>query len=93
MPDARAVLAHRGLELAVGEVLDAQVDAGDEVLALRGALQHLDVLDHAAAAVLDHALRAVDARERAVVGELEPLLAASSRLVKPSRWPVTSPFG
>src|SRR5688572_31612262 len=60
------------LERAVGQVLDPQVDAGDEVLALQRRLQHFDVLYHLAAAVYEHALRAVHAGQRAVIGVLEP---------------------
>ena len=72
---ARLVRLHGGLQLAVGEVLHAQVDAGAQVLSGARRLDALDVLDRAAEAVAHHALRARLAAEPLVVGELEPFLA------------------
>ena len=40
-----------------------------------GDFEHLDFLDHLPAAVLDHAFRAVLARERTVIGKLEAFRA------------------
>ncbi len=72
---ARAIVAHRRLELAVGQVLDAQVDAEPELAAGPHGADALDVLDAIALAVLDHALGAVLAAEPVVEGQLRALLA------------------
>jgi len=57
------MMLHRGLQLAIGEVLDSQVDAGLEVLARPRGPDALHVLDDPALRVLDYALQAVDAGE------------------------------
>ena len=72
---ARALLADRRLQLAVREVLDAQVDRQHEVAARARGPDAFDVLHDAAVAVLDDALRAVLAREPMIERELEPFLA------------------
>ncbi len=71
----RLVLVHRRLQLAIREVLNPQVDAGDQILARPRRADALDVLDSAAVAILNHALGAGLRAEPAVVGELEPFLA------------------
>ncbi|MFO1400241.1 MAG: hypothetical protein U1F30_03345 [Steroidobacteraceae bacterium] len=72
---ARAVVADRGLELAVGQVLDPQVDAQRQVAPRARGADALHVLHLAAAVVLDDALGAVLAGEPVVEGELGALLA------------------
>ena len=66
----------RALELAIGEVLDAAVDAEREVLAGLGGAHQVDVLDDAAAAVADHLLGAGLAAQPVVERELDAFLAA-----------------
>ena len=70
-----ALLADRGLQLPVGEVLDAQVDREHQVAARARRTDALDVLHDAPVAVLDDALRAVLAGQPVIEGELETLLA------------------
>ena len=71
----RAIVLDRGLELAVREVLDAQVDGGDDFAARARRLQALDVLDHPPEPVAQDHLLAGMAAQPFVEGELHALLA------------------
>ncbi len=71
----RAVLLHRRLQFAIGEILNAQVDAGDEIAARPGRANALDVLHVAPVQVLNDALGAILAVQQLIVAELEALLA------------------
>ena len=71
---ARAVVADRRLELAVGQVLDAQVDAELQFAPRAHRADALDVLDAIPLAVLDDALGAVLAPQPVVEGEFGALL-------------------
>ena len=70
-----ALVADRGLQLAVREVLDAQVDRQHEIAAGPHRADLLDVLHDLAVAVLDHALGAVFAGQPVIERELEAFLA------------------
>ena len=74
-PALRAVFLHGRLQLAIREVLQAQVDARAQVLARTRRLDALDVLDRAAFVVAHHALHARLAAEPLVECEFEAFLA------------------
>ena len=68
------MLRDRGLQLAIGEVLQLAVDRQREVAALDRRAHALDVLDDAPQAVLDHAPAARLAGEPVLVCELDAFL-------------------
>ena len=68
-------MLHRGLQLAVGEKLQAQVQGKMQVLAALRRAQIGEVAQGAARAVAQHALRSGRARQRGVEGEFDALLA------------------
>ena len=70
-----AVLADGGLELAVGQVLDAPVDRQGQVTARLRLVQQLDIFHHMAKTVTDDTLLARLARQPVVKGQLQTLLA------------------
>ena len=74
-PALRAVVLHRLLQFPVGQVLNAQIDAGDEVAAGPRGADALDVLDAVPEHVLDDALRPILAVHQLIVAELQALLA------------------
>ena len=74
-PALCAVFLHRRLQLPIREILDAQIDAGDEIAARARRADALDVLDIAPVEILDDALRAVLAVQQLIVAELQTLLA------------------
>ena len=71
----RAIFLHRRLQLAVGEVLNAQIDAGDEIAARTRRADAFDIFDVAAERILNDALRAVLAVQQLLVAELQSFLA------------------
>ena len=70
-----ALIADRGLQLAVRQVLDAQVDRQHQVAARAHGADLLDVLHDVAVAILDHALGAVLARQPVIERQLQAFLA------------------
>ncbi len=76
VPERARRVRDRGLELAVREVLQTQVDARAQVAPGPRFRDQLDVADHAPETVLQHALAAVLAPEPLVELGLEPFLAA-----------------
>ncbi len=69
-----AVLLHRALQLAVGQVLQAQVQGQVDVLAGLGLGVVIGVLDHMAGAVSDHPARTRRAAQRGVLRRLDAFL-------------------
>ena len=71
----RAVLLHRRLQLPIGQVLDAQIDARHQIAPRPRRADALDVLDIASVQILNDALGAVIAVQQLIVAEFQPLLA------------------
>ena len=71
-----AMLDDRGLQLAIGEVLQLAIDRQREVAALDRRAHALRVLHHPPQPVLDHPAAAGLAGQPVLVGELDALLAA-----------------
>ncbi len=82
-----AIVADRRFQLAIGQVLDAQVDAELELAARAHGANALDVLDVIPLAVLDDALCTVLAAEPVVEGELRALLAGVVHVGKAEQMP------
>src|SRR5262249_27999395 len=73
---ARARVRDHRLELAVREVLEAQIDARAQVAAGAGYLYQLVLADYVSESIFQHSLAAVLSPEPLIVFGLEPFLAA-----------------
>ncbi len=74
-PCGRALIADSGFQLAVSEVLNAQVDRQHQVTARPRGSDAVDILNNVPVAILNDALRAIFARQPMVKCELQPFLA------------------
>jgi hypothetical protein len=70
-----AVFLHRGLQFTVSQILNAQIDTGDQIAARTRRADALDIFDIAAERILDDALRAVFAVQQLVEAKLQSFLA------------------
>src|SRR5690606_27591488 len=71
----RVMLLYGGLELAIGEILNAKIDARVQIRAWTRCSNALDVFDGPSVPILDDALRAGLGTKPTIVGELESFLA------------------